>query len=85
MPTSDVPPEVIDKNKARMRLFRAEVHYLTANEWICYVPGVQDPETGDWKCWADRDTPKVIIDQDEAVRIQKLRDLEKDKQNADNG
>jgi len=78
-------PEPLDKDKARIKLFRAEIQYLTANEWILYVPGVQDPETGDWKCWADKNDPKNIIDQDEAVNIQKRRDLEKDKQNANNG
>lgn len=81
----NIEPDPIDKDKARMRLFRAEVHYLTANDWILYVPGHKDPVTEVWKCWADKDDPRNIISQEEAIDIQKRRDLEKDKQYANHG
>lgn len=50
----------------RFRLERAEIRYLTSKGWIMYC-GTMTP-------WADAATPKTLITQDEAVRIQKERD-----------
>jgi len=71
-----------DKGKEVMNLFRAEVKYLTACEWILYVgagsgdnspPGDFDVD-GQVRCWAHPDSPKEIISHRRALAQQKEKD-----------
>ena len=53
------------------KIIRAEMVYLNACGWICYIPGEKDPVTGQYKMFSPSRESSDLFTQKEAMKIQR--------------